>query len=122
MKKLQLKLTALFAAITLLAGCTPPSYSGFEVHEVVSEINSDSDKLEIFVHTRSKGRPLVTIADNNGYPEIRDYYAKPDTSGDRTGIRITVRFHGKAQGNKLVFNVAQPGMTSDFKVGPYVWP
>lgn len=120
MKKLQL--IALFAAVTLLSGCAPHSGGRLEVHEVISETNSDSDKLEIFVHTRSKGRPLVTIADNNGYPEIRDYYAKPATSGDRTGIRITVRFHGKAQGNKLVFNIAQPGMTSDFKVGPYVWP
>lgn len=62
---------------------------------------------------------MVTIADNDGYPTIKDFYARPATLRGEDGINVTLRFEAPARGRKLDLNVLQEGMTQDFEVLPF---
>ncbi|MDA2478322.1 hypothetical protein ACS2TZ_26120 [Bacillus cereus group sp. Bce025] len=76
------------------------------------------NNLEFFVITGSMEAPIVCLADNNGYPHVRDIYARQREHSGHHGVHVSVRFEGPAQGNALAVNIAQPGMTGDYTVIP----
>ena len=80
------------------------------------------DSLNFFVVTNSLEAPIVCLADNNGYPIVREISARPkeDYNAHYNGVHVTVRFEGQANGQGLAINLAQPGMSGDFSVEPMV--
>ena len=70
----------------------------------------------MFVATGSLAHPLVALADNNGYPPVRELYARPLKYRGMEGFSISVFFDGPALGKEIAVNVLQQGMTSDYQL------
>jgi hypothetical protein len=84
------------------------------VRITVGNETASGNRLEIFVETGSMETPLVSCADNNGFPEVHAIYARPASPQGLSGVHVTVVFDQMARGNGFAFNVWQPSMT-----GPY---
>jgi hypothetical protein len=56
-------------------------------------------RLTVSILTGGKGAPLVTLADNNGFPEVVALYAKADSSDDPV-IILTFVFSSPIDGTK----------------------
>lgn len=82
--------------------------------------SAQGNNLEFFVVTGSVTAPIVCLADNNGFPFVRDIYARPLQHQGKQGVHISVRFEQPAQGNALAVNLSQPGMMGDYTVIPLV--
>lgn len=84
------------------------------------------NEFEFLVVTNSMKAPIVTLADNTGYPHVRDFYAREsDKHHNRIGVHVHIRFEGPLDGEHgFAINVAQPGMTpgpeNDYLVIPLV--
>ncbi|MBA4149061.1 MAG: hypothetical protein H0X66_13170 [Verrucomicrobia bacterium] len=76
----------------------------------------DSHNLIFFIETGATSEPMVCLADNGGYPSIRNVYAKAMKFKGRDGVRVAVLFDQVPTGNGLSINVLQPGMRSNYKV------
>lgn len=74
--------------------------------------------LEFFVVTGTREPPIVCLADNNGFPFVRDIYGRGVQHQGKDGVHVTVRFESAAIGNGLAVNLFQPNMTGDFTVIP----
>jgi hypothetical protein len=121
MKTMIFRGTSLLTALLVIAGCAtskqttgplPPA----KVHRVTCRATSTSSHLNIFIATGSLAQPLVTLADNNGYPPVHELYARPFKYRDTDGISVSVYFDGPAQGKEIAVNVLQQGMTDHFEV------
>ncbi|MEP6664550.1 MAG: hypothetical protein ABJC04_12895 [Verrucomicrobiota bacterium] len=122
MKTLHIKLATICVGLMFITGCAsvPKSrQTSIHVYRVRTTLTSGSHDLQIFIATGSSARPMVTIADNDGYPPIKDFYARPATLRGEDGINVTLRFEAPAQGRKLDLNVLQEGMTRNFEVMPF---
>jgi hypothetical protein len=71
--------------------------------------------LNVFIATGSLAQPLVTLADNNGYPPVHELYARSLKYRGMDGICVSVFFDGPAQGKEIAVNVLQEGMTSRYE-------
>jgi hypothetical protein len=72
------------------------------------------NNLEIFIVTGSLDDPIVTLRENNGYPPVQDFYARPKsypTDDNLKGIHISIRFNSRPEGGAFILNYAQEGMT-----------
>jgi len=122
MKTLHIKLAAICAGLIFITGCisVPESRrTSIHVYRVRTTLTSGSHDLQIFIATGSSARPIVTIGDNDGYPPIKSYSARPAVLNGEDGINVTIKFDAPARGRKLDFNVLQEGMTRDFEVFPF---
>ena len=122
MKILHLKLVTICAGLLLITGCVSApktQLNATHVYRVPCRLTSGSHDLSIFIATGSKAHPIVTIADNAGYPAIKDFYARPATMRGEDGISITIRFEAPAKGREISLNVLQEGMTRNFEVMPF---
>lgn len=88
------------------------------VRVVATNSAAGRDALDFFVVTGSTQPPIVSLADNNGFPYVRDLYARGKEHQSLSGVHVTVRFDGDASGTGLAVNVAQPDMTGDYTVIP----
>ncbi|MGY4761200.1 hypothetical protein ACVNS2_16560 [Paenibacillus caseinilyticus] len=79
---------------------------------------ASGDNLEFFFVTGSTAPPIVTLADNNGFPFVRDIYARGSNHDGKDGVHVTVRFESRASGNGLGINLSQPGMQGDITAIP----
>ncbi|OKP88992.1 hypothetical protein [Paenibacillus sp. P32E] len=80
---------------------------------------ADGNNLDVFIITNSLEQPIVTLADKNGFPYVRDFYAKAIEHHGYKGIRLTLRFEGAARGGRgFAVNIALPGMNGNFAVFP----
>ncbi len=86
----------------------------------VGDSASIEDRLEFFIVTGSMEPPIVCLADNNGYPFVRDLYARQFTHQGKNGVHVSVRFESKAQGKTLAINLFQPNMAGDYTIIPLV--
>lgn len=86
----------------------------------VDNASSSGRNLDFFVSTGSLQHPIVCLADNNGYPHIRDLYARPIEHNGKQGVHVTVICEDNADGNGLALNLAQPDMIGDYTVIPLV--
>jgi hypothetical protein len=75
---------------------------------------ASGNNLEFFVATGSMENPIVCAADNNGFPFVRDLYARPMHHEGQQGIHVSVRFEAAAHGNGFAVNVWQSAMTGPF--------
>jgi|SRR5580704_4759063 hypothetical protein len=117
--KIHVMLIAICAALVLLnsgASDTTTHPDEGPVYRVGSRLKSDSNDLQIFIATGSLENPMVTLADNDGYPVVKDYYARAVTWHHRKGISVTFRFDGPATGREMALNVMQKGMTNHYQV------
>ena len=113
MKNTYIKLLGCLTTFALLTGCVSVCNSpsrGTQVYRIVCRLTGESNNLEIFIATGSTSQPIVTMADNNGYPRIVDFYARPAESRGKDGIHVTIRFDAPARGQELAINVLQEGM------------
>ena len=78
------------------------------------------NNLEFFVVTGSQEPPIVSLADNSGFPFVRDLYARPRVHQNKKGVHVSVRFESTANGMGLSVNLSQPEMTGDYTVIPLV--
>ena len=77
--------------------------------------------LDFFVQTGSLEDPLVTIADNNGFPLQCTLYARPCTTQSLHGIHVSVIFQGSpptGPGPGFAVNIWQPSMKGPHTVIP----
>ncbi|WP_305960643.1 hypothetical protein [Bacillus safensis] len=79
---------------------------------------ASGNTLLFFIETNSTEAPIVTLADNNGFPSVLDFYAKATRHAGMNGMQIHIRFDGPARGRGFAINIAQPGMHGDFRVIP----
>jgi hypothetical protein len=94
----------IYAGLLFITGCcsSPGTHlDGAHVYRVGCRITSDSNDLQIFIATGSKAYPMVTIADNDGYPAIKDFYARAVTLRGEDGISVTIRFEAPARGREI---------------------
>ena len=112
---------SLLITLLVIAGCAtskqttgplPPA----KVHRVTCRATSTSSHLNIFIATGSLAQPLVTLADNNGYPPVHEIYGRPRKYRGLDGIGVSVFFAGPAQGKEIAVNVLQEGMTDHYEV------
>ena len=67
------------------------------------------NNIDFFVRTDNLSPPVVTLGDNDGFPFVRDVYARArDFGGPKKGVHVTIRFEGPARGNKIAVNIFQP--------------
>lgn len=93
--------------------------ASFSVHRVgVGQEAADGKSLRLFVHTGTRRQPLVTPADNDGFPELVSWYAKGDRHRGKDGVDITFRFSGPARGRGFAFNLGQEGIDGPMTVIP----
>ncbi|MBA5716308.1 hypothetical protein DT035_16065 [Bacillus subtilis] len=97
----------------------------FSFQSVRVEINDAAargDNFEFLVVTGSMHPPIVCLADNNGFPYVRDIYARAsDKHHGKQGVHVSVRFEAPPVGGAgFALNLAQPGMEGDFTVIPLV--
>ena len=119
MKQLHIKLVAICAGVIFITGCVSvPKQQSTQIHvyRVPCRVTSSSDDLQIFIATGSRAHPIVTIADNDGYPPVKDFYARPAKMRGEDGISVTIRFEAPAKGRELALNVLQEGMSQNFEV------
>lgn len=80
---------------------------------------ASGNNLEVFIITNSLEAPILTLADNNGFPPVKDFYARARTYQGYNGIHLTIRFESSpASGRGFAVNIAQPGMNGNFPVFP----
>ncbi|MGS4992607.1 hypothetical protein ACVCK3_03445 [Bacillus cereus] len=74
--------------------------------------------LDFFVVTNSLEAPIACLADNSGYPSVREIYARTieKYNGIHDGVHVTVYFDGSANGQGFAINLAQPGMSGNFNL------
>jgi len=113
--------TPLLTTLLVIAGCAtskqatgplPPT----KVYRVTCRATSTSERLNFFIATGSFAQPLVTLADNNGYPPVHELYARPLKYRGVDGVGVSVFFTGPAQGKEIAVNVLQEGMTDHYEV------
>ena len=68
--------------------------------------------------TGSKEAPIVCLADNNGFPYVRDIYARSSEHDGHAGVHVSARFENEARGNELAINLSQPNMHGECPVIP----
>ena len=69
----------------------------------------NGNQLDFFLPTGVTTPPIVTLADNDGFPFVQDIYARSRDFGHVKGIHITVRFESASRGpGRLALNVYQP--------------
>lgn len=83
---------------------------------VVDNQYAKDDSLNFFVVTNSLEAPIVCLADNNGYPTVRELSARAVSYQNHNGVQVTIRFEVPANGQVLAINLAQPGMSGDLTV------
>ncbi|MEC1562468.1 hypothetical protein [Bacillus haynesii] len=84
----------------------------------VDNSSATGEALDFFVVTGSPHAPIVCLANNNGYPPVRDIYARTKIHQNKRGVHVTVRLEGTATGTELTINLAQPDMEGDYTVIP----
>ncbi|MHC2452808.1 hypothetical protein ACUXP3_003435 [Bacillus altitudinis] len=85
----------------------------------ITESSARGSEFLCIVETNSPHQPIVTLAENSGFPTVQDVYAKAETINEIVGAVIKVRCTGPIRGSGVVaLNLAQPGMTGDYKVTP----
>jgi len=112
---------SLLTTLLVIAGCaTSKQATGplapAMVYRVTCRATSTSSHLNIFIATGSLAQPLVTLADNNGYPPVHELYARPLTYRGKDGVGVSVFFGEPAQGREIAVNVLQEGMTDHYEV------
>jgi hypothetical protein len=121
MKTMILRRTSLLTMLLVIAGCAtskqatgplPPA----KIHRVTCRATSTSSHLNVFIATGSLAQPLVTLADNNGYPPVHELYARSLKYRGMDGICVSVFFDGPAQGKEIAVNILQEGMTDRYEV------
>ncbi|MFT9371897.1 hypothetical protein [Paenibacillus polymyxa] len=92
----------------------------FSTRRIQFDAASASDNnLNVFIITNSLEAPIVCLADNNGFPHVRDFYARARTYQGYNGVHLTIRFESSpANGRGFAVNIAQPGMNGNFSVFP----
>lgn len=78
----------------------------------------DGNKLDFFIKTNSREAPIVCPADNNGFPTVKDLYARAKNFHGDDGVHVTIHLDGPPNGNGFAINLAQPNMEGDFSVIP----
>ncbi|WP_280149709.1 hypothetical protein [Bacillus safensis] len=85
----------------------------------ITESSARGSEFLCIVETNSTHQPLVTLAENSGFPAVQDVYAIADTRNGIVGAVIKVRCTDQIRGSGVVaLNLAQPGMTGNYKVTP----
>lgn len=99
-----------------------PQYRAGEFKVVRIQADSTSvrgNKMDFFIHTNTTTEPIVCLADNAGFPSVRDLYAKSYRHSGLNGARVTIFFESNATGGSgLAVNIAQEGMNGNFTVIP----
>ena len=88
------------------------------VRIVVNNSSAVGHNLDFFIITGSDETPIACLGDNNGYPSVRDFYARQHVYQTHKGVHVTINLEGPASGNEFAINIAQPGMSGDFTVIP----
>ena len=86
----------------------------------VNDSVARGNNLEFFIKTGSMEPPIVCFANNVGFPNPRQIYARPfkNEAIHYEGVHVTIEFDGPAQGTELAINLAQPYMRGDYSVVP----
>jgi hypothetical protein len=121
MKNSLIAKASLLTTLLVITGCAtskqaPAPLPAAKVYRIACRATSTSSHLNMFVATGSLAHPLVALADNNGYPPVRELYARPRKYRDLDGIGVSVFFDGPAQGKEIAVNVLQEGMTDHYEV------
>ncbi|MGA2139955.1 MAG: hypothetical protein ABSH14_13945 [Verrucomicrobiia bacterium] len=121
MKNSLIAKASLLTTLLVITGCAtskqaPAPLPAAKVYRITCRATSTSSHLNMFVATGSLAHPLVALADNNGYPPVRELYARPLKYRGMDGISISVFFDGPALGKEIAVNVLQQGMTSDYQL------
>jgi hypothetical protein len=121
MKPMIFRGTFLLLTLLVIASCATPKPAtkplpAAKVYRVTCRATSTSSHLNFFIATGSLAQPLVTLADNNGYPPVHELYARPRGYQGKDGISVSVYFAGLAQGKEIAVNVLQEGMTAHHEV------
>jgi hypothetical protein len=79
------------------------------------------NSLEFFITTGAFEPPLACLADNDGFPQVHQLYARQAQYHGLSGIHITVTFDAPAAGVGLAVNVYQTGMVGPYDVHNLAW-
>ncbi len=78
---------------------------------------NNNQLMDFFVLTDSGQVPIVSLADNNGFPDPIAVYARPAVRQGHTGVQVTIHFGQDASnGNGLAINLYQPGATQQIVI------
>ena len=100
----------------------------FTIEEIAANVGTPQQQIDFFIHTGSLDAPLVTLADNAGFPDILNVYARPKTAGAMQGVLISlILAHPSVVPARAAFalNVWQPAMPGPctvFKAAPSYVP
>jgi hypothetical protein len=62
----------------------------FEIKDIVANVNAPQQQMDFFVNTGSLDAPLVTLADNAGFPDVQNIYARPKTVEGMQGVLVSL--------------------------------
>src|SRR5258705_11818167 len=72
------------------------------------------DEMEFFIVTNSDAHPIVCLAENNGFPPVKDYYARYRNFQGKDGVHVLIRFEEEPDDNGvLAINLVQQGMNPE---------
>src|SRR5687768_7855654 len=71
------------------------------------------DAMEFFIVTNSDAHPIVCLAENNGLPPVKEYYARHRNYQGKDGIYVRIRFEEEPEDGIMAINVVQPGMNPE---------
>lgn len=85
----------------------------FAIEDVAASPAAPLQQMDFFVYTGSLDAPLVTLADNAGFPDVLNVYARPKTVGAMQGVLVSlilVRASVVPAKAAFALNVWQPRM------------
>jgi hypothetical protein len=94
----------------------------FHLSEAADGINKPRRVVAFFVNTGSLAPPIVTLADNGGFPEVQTVYAREQAYKGMRGVvvhLILAQETDVASDPSFAINVWQPDMRGDGRVIPY---
>jgi hypothetical protein len=94
----------------------------FHLSEAAGDVNRPRRVVAFFVNTGSLAPPIVTLADNGGFPEVQAIYAREQVYKGRRGVVVHLVLAQEtaiASDPSFAMNVWQPDMRGDGGVIPY---
>ena len=105
MKNSLIAKASLLTTLLVITGCAtskqaPGPLLAAKVYRITCRATSTSSHLNMFVATGSLAHPLVALADNNGYPPVRELYARPLSIGAWRGLAFLSSSMGPRSGRR----------------------
>jgi hypothetical protein len=94
----------------------------FHLSEAAGDVNRPRRVVAFFVNTGSLAPPIVTLADNGGFPQVQTVYAREQVYKGMRGVVVHLVLAQEttiASDPSLAINVWQPDMRGDGGVLPY---